>query len=359
MATMFVYCFILFNFIAANELIIDLTNVSNVNNNNNNNNETYKSDYELLSAVIYNNNNNNNTSSSSLDKIKEYEKIDEYNLRVSTTTTTTTTTRVADIIPSEKEYKHPCERPCKKGKLMTCEYNFVIEYYTVMGKGCVDCPFNKSHCSLKNCIPGDGIKRTVLVVNRQMPGPRIDVCHGDTVEVKVTNKLMDISTTIHWHGILQKETPYMDGVPHVSQCPIGPQSSFLYKFYADAPGTHIWHAHSAFQRGDGIYGGLVVRVPPEENRHLSLYDFELSEHVFTVMDWTHTFSADKFSLHIHGAKDNQPSTLLINGKGRFKKFQTDNNITYTTPVEIFTVKQVRTINNNNNNNIKPNKRTYM
>ena len=40
-----------------------------------------------------------------------------------------------------------------------------------------------------------------------------------------------------------------------------------YKFIANPGGTHWYHAHAAFQREDGLYGKLVVRVPKEENVH--------------------------------------------------------------------------------------------
>lgn len=247
---------------------------------------------------------------------------------------------VEDVTKSNgKGKKHPCQRSCKKDRVMTCKYHFVIEYYTVMSKACFNCPFNKSHCESNYCIPGDGVTRTILTVNRQMPGPTIEVCLGDSIEVEVTNKLMDVSTAIHWHGLLQKNTPFMDGVPFVSQCPIGPRESFLYSFYADAPGTHLWHAHSALQRGDGIYGALIVKVPPHQNPHLRLYDFDLPQHVFTVMDWVHLFSPDKFMRHIHAAEDNQPPNLLINGKGQYREFENEGKIEFT-PVETFNVKKV-------------------
>lgn len=51
------------------------------------------------------------------------------------------------------------------------------------------------------------------------------------------------STTIHWHGFTQDETPYMDGVPYVTQCPILPGTTFRYEFFASNEGTHFWHAH--------------------------------------------------------------------------------------------------------------------
>lgn len=62
--------------------------------------------------------------------------------------------------------------------------------------------------------------------------------------VDVKNHLLGESTTIHWHGLHQKENPYMDGVPHISQCPIHPHATFRYMFKADNPGTHFWHSHT-------------------------------------------------------------------------------------------------------------------
>ena len=44
------------------------------------------------------------------------------------------------------------------------------------------------------------------------------------------NKLLSDSTSIHWHGLHQKGTPWMDGVAYISQCPIGPGQVFTYKF---------------------------------------------------------------------------------------------------------------------------------
>ena len=69
-----------------------------------------------------------------------------------------------------------------------------------------------------------------MVVNRMLPGPAIEVCEGDTVSVKVSNNLhLSEETSIHWHGILQKGTQYMDGVGMITQCAIPTYSSFEYR----------------------------------------------------------------------------------------------------------------------------------
>lgn len=71
----------------------------------------------------------------------------------------------------------------------------------------------------------------------------MQVCAGDEIVVEVENRMTSQSTAIHWHGIDQKRFPYMDGVPYVTQWPIGPYTVFKYRFIADDPGTYFWHSH--------------------------------------------------------------------------------------------------------------------
>jgi len=68
----------------------------------------------------------------------------------------------------------------------------------------------------------DGFSRPVYQINGQHPAPLIEVEEDDTLEVFVKNDL-PVETTIHWHGILQRGTPHMDGVPGVTQV----RSSYL------------------------------------------------------------------------------------------------------------------------------------
>lgn len=55
--------------------------------------------------------------------------------------------------------------------------------------------------------------------------------------------MLSDSTTLHWHGIKQVGTPYMDGVPYVSQCPVLPGESFRYIYEASLNGSFFWHSH--------------------------------------------------------------------------------------------------------------------
>jgi L-ascorbate oxidase len=63
-----------------------------------------------------------------------------------------------------------------------------------------------------------------LEIFSQMPGPGVVVCQGDTVMVEVINKLVTETTSVHFHGEHMKNHQYMDGAPHITQCPILPSA---------------------------------------------------------------------------------------------------------------------------------------
>ncbi|CAD5125379.1 DgyrCDS13616 [Dimorphilus gyrociliatus] len=95
-----------------------------------------------------------------------------------------------------------------------------------------------------NLITGVGKQETVFVANGQIPGPTIIVYEDQQIVVKVRNQLIDSAVTIHWHGIYQRGTPFMDGSSRISHCPILPQQQFSYRFIASPKGTHFWHVDS-------------------------------------------------------------------------------------------------------------------
>lgn len=75
----------------------------------------------------------------------------------------------------------------------------------------------------------DGVFRPLVVINGQFPGPMIVCNEGDTVVVDVVNHAKN-ATAIHWHGLFQNGTNFMDGTVGVTQCPIAPGQSFRYQF---------------------------------------------------------------------------------------------------------------------------------
>lgn len=71
---------------------------------------------------------------------------------------------------------HPCIRDCTEGAPpKVCTYTFVVEWYETLSKACYDCPYNVTDCSRLHCIGTDGSRRSIVVINRMMPGPMIDV----------------------------------------------------------------------------------------------------------------------------------------------------------------------------------------
>lgn len=116
----------------------------------------------------------------------------------------------------------------------------------------------------RGVIAPDGYEKSVMLVNDQFPGPLVEANWGDWIEVKVNNLLTDDppeGTAIHWHGFLQHGTPWMDGPPGVTQCPIAPGKTFTYKFRADLYGTSWYHSHYSAQYSGGLYGPIVIYGP--------------------------------------------------------------------------------------------------
>ncbi len=97
----------------------------------------------------------------------------------------------------------------------------------------------------------------VWAYNGQVPAPVIRIQLGDTLELKLTNRLPQ-PTTIHWHGIRVPNA--MDGVPGVTQPKIAVGESFVYRFTPKDAGTFWFHPHfnSAEQIERGLYGVLIV-----------------------------------------------------------------------------------------------------
>ena len=62
---------------------------------------------------------------------------------------------------------------------------------------------------------------------------------------------------------------------------------FQYKWTATVPGTNWYHSHVAFQRGDGLLGMYIVRLPPEEEVHSQGYDYDLTDHHIIAQEWFH------------------------------------------------------------------------
>ncbi|XP_069675250.1 uncharacterized protein [Periplaneta americana] len=228
--------------------------------------------------------------------------------------------RGAVVQPERLEKSRNCSRPCLDGgKAKECYFNFVLEPSLTVGRGCSKCLHNETDCSQQGCIHADGVRRTMLSVNRQLPGTGIRVCEGDVVVVDVESHLPGLEMSLHWHGQLQKGSQYMDGVPMITQCPILSDTPFRYKFRASNPGTHFYHSHYVSHHADGIFGPFIVRQSPKRDQNSDLYDFDLDEHVMTISPWSHTVLA----YNLNSQENLQISSILINGKGTYNDPDSD------------------------------------
>jgi CopA family copper-resistance protein len=100
-----------------------------------------------------------------------------------------------------------------------------------------------------------GAPRMATTINGSIPAPILHWREGDTVTLRVTNRLA-VDTSIHWHGIL---LPFgMDGVPGISFPGIRPGETFVYRFKVQQSGTYWYHSHSGFQEQTGMYGAIVI-----------------------------------------------------------------------------------------------------
>ncbi len=122
-----------------------------------------------------------------------------------------------------------------------------------------------------------GRPRLATTINGSIPGPTLRWRLGDTVTLRVTNR-MKVDTSIHWHGIL---LPFqMDGVPGISFHGIAPGETFTYRFKVQQTGTYWYHSHSGMQEQTGMYGAIVIDPPRRDSLRAD------REYVVQLSDWT-------------------------------------------------------------------------
>jgi FtsP/CotA-like multicopper oxidase with cupredoxin domain len=122
-----------------------------------------------------------------------------------------------------------------------------------------------------------GKSKPAMTINGGLPGPLLRWREGDTVTLRVRNRLKD-TTSIHWHGIILPAN--MDGVPGLSFHGIEPDGMYVYRFKVKQNGTYWYHSHSGFQEQSGVYGPLVIDAKDPEP---FIYD---RDYVVMLTDWT-------------------------------------------------------------------------
>lgn len=123
-----------------------------------------------------------------------------------------------------------------------------------------------------------GRTRPAITVNGTLPAPILRWREGDTVTLRVANRLAEGMSSIHWHGLILPSN--MDGVPGFSFDGIHPGETYTYRFRVGQSGTYWYHSHSLFQEQAGLYGAIVI-----DPREAAPFHFD-REHVVLLSDWT-------------------------------------------------------------------------
>jgi FtsP/CotA-like multicopper oxidase with cupredoxin domain len=160
-------------------------------------------------------------------------------------------------------------------------------------------------------VGGKYLHTPVWSYNGTVPGPEIRVRQGDRLRVVVENGLEE-ETTVHWHGV--RVPNGMDGVPHLTQAPIGPGETFTYEFEVLDAGTYWYHPHqrSFEQVGRGLAGPLIVeeREPIQVDRDVTwlLSDWRLRKDA--------SLSDDFGNLHDVSHAGRIGNTVTVDGRVR-------------------------------------------
>ncbi|MEO6914276.1 MAG: multicopper oxidase domain-containing protein [Chitinophagaceae bacterium] len=135
-----------------------------------------------------------------------------------------------------------------------------------------------------------GKSKRAIAVNGQIPMPTLTFTEGDTAEIWVHNNLKE-GTSLHWHGLFLPNR--YDGVPGLTQMPIKPGATFLYKFPIVQHGTHWYHSHSGLQEQIGMYGAFIMNKRKE---------WDIPTIPLVISEWTN-MKPQQVERRLHAASD--------------------------------------------------------
>jgi FtsP/CotA-like multicopper oxidase with cupredoxin domain len=153
-----------------------------------------------------------------------------------------------------------------------------------------------------------GVKVHFFAFNGQVPGPEFHVMEGDWVKVNFTNHTEEMHT-IHWHGLF---VPYtMDGVPMITQDPVHPGQTFVYRFQAKPGGTRWYHCHwgTLLHASHAMHGAFVIHRPDDPLKARFPYT---RDYTLVLEAWDIDFSREEMSALLEGMK--QVNLLMAQGR---------------------------------------------
>ena len=135
-----------------------------------------------------------------------------------------------------------------------------------------------------------GKPKRAIAVNGSIPMPTLTFTEGDTAEIYVHNKLKE-ETSLHWHGLFLPNR--YDGVPNLTQMPIKPGTTHLYKFPIVQHGTHWYHSHTGLQEQIGMYGSFIMNKRKE---------WDIPTLPILLSEWTN-MNPNEVNRSLHAATD--------------------------------------------------------
>lgn len=126
----------------------------------------------------------------------------------------------------------------------------------------------------------DNVTSGMVSLSPDAPPPVLYGKQGEVMRLPVRNTLPDY-TAMHWHGLRIPNN--MDGVPYLTQMPIGSGEVFDYEFTPPDAGTYWYHPHcmTMEQMAHGLTGVMVVAEAEDpgfdSEQVVNLRDFRLDE----------------------------------------------------------------------------------
>ena len=143
-----------------------------------------------------------------------------------------------------------------------------------------------------------GKTKRAIAVNGQIPMPTMTFTQGDTAEIHVYNELKE-STSLHWHGLILPNKE--DGVPYLTQMPIEPGTTHVYRFPIVQNGTHWYHSHSGLQEQIGMYGSMILNKRNDDLTFRKGID-DLPTIPVVISEWT-DYNPNNIHRMLHNATD--------------------------------------------------------
>ncbi|HPH90425.1 MAG TPA: multicopper oxidase domain-containing protein, partial [Ferruginibacter sp.] len=143
-----------------------------------------------------------------------------------------------------------------------------------------------------------GKAKRAIAVNGQIPMPTLTFTEGDTAEIYVHNELNE-TTSLHWHGLFLPNKE--DGVPNLTQMPIKPNTTHIYRFPIIQHGTHWYHSHSGLQEQIGMYGNFVMLKKQNDPTFRKGID-DLPTVPLVLSEWT-DYKPENVHRMLHNATD--------------------------------------------------------